>query len=105
MDGKNLNSSKKLLLFHLTDIQNSNIKFMSSARKILLEWGKLPLLMRRGEVTFRLKHQNFNNIKAWALSFNGRRTSAIPVTVKNGAIIINCNNANSQAMVYEVIIN
>ncbi len=105
MDGKKLNSSRKFLLFHLTDIQNSNIKFMSSARKILLEWGKLPLLMKRGEVTFRLKHQNFNTVKVWALSFNGRRTAEIPATVKNGAIIIDCNNANSQAMVYEVIIN
>ncbi len=103
MDGSELQNSKKLLVFHLTDVQNNKIKFMTDKKKILLNWGSLPLLMRRGEATVQLKHQKFSKVKAWALAFNGRRTSEVPVTLTADGIMIKCNTVNSGTMIYEVV--
>ena len=104
MDGKNLTQSGKLLLFHLTDIQNDKIKFMSAREKILLEWGTLPLLMRRGKALVRFKHAKFNKVKVWALSFNGHRLSEVPAEVSGNEIIIKCSTHDYKTMIYEIII-
>ncbi len=103
MDGNRLSNSKKLLLFHLTDVQNNKIKFMTDKKKILLNWGSLPLLMRRGDATVTLKHQKIGKVRAWALSFNGRRMSEVPVTSTADGITIKCSTVKFATMIYEII--
>ena len=48
LDGKPIAQSSHLLLTHLTDVQNSGIEYADPDMTILLDWGKLPHLMRRG---------------------------------------------------------
>ena len=48
LDGKPIAQSSHLLLTHLTDVQNSGIEYADPNLTILLDWGKLPHLMRRG---------------------------------------------------------
>ena len=48
LDNKPIAESSHLLLTHLTDVQNSGIEYADPALTILLKWGSLPHLMRRG---------------------------------------------------------
>ena len=48
LDGVPIASSSHLLLTHLTDVQNNGIEYADPNFTILLKWGWLPHLMRRG---------------------------------------------------------
>ena len=48
VDGAPLAQSKRILVTHLTDVQNTGARFSDESMKILLKWGGLPHLMRRG---------------------------------------------------------
>ena len=54
LDGEPIARSSHLLLTHLTDVQNSGTKYADEALTILLEWGSLPHLMRRGAARIEL---------------------------------------------------
>ena len=48
LDGKPIAQSSHMLLTHLTDVQNNGIEYADPDLTILLKWGWLPHLMRRG---------------------------------------------------------
>ncbi len=54
LDGKPIATSSHLLLTHLTDMQNSGIKYADPALTTLQNWGELPHLMRRGAAEIEL---------------------------------------------------
>jgi hypothetical protein len=106
LDGQPIMKSARLLLTHLTDLQNTGVKYAESARQTLLEWGRLPHLVRAGKARIELKHEQAAKLKVWALSPAGKRLAEAPVQVENGAIILTVDvaaDANSGArMIYEI---
>ena len=94
LDGKPLASSSRILVTHLTDVQNSGASFRDSERSILLGWGRLPHLVLRGVAEIELKldvgpgkelspvtgQSSFHRgvPKVFALSPSGRRRAEIP---------------------------
>ena len=54
LDGAPIASSSHLLLTHLTDVQNNGIEYADPDLTILLKWGWLPHLMRRGAAEIEL---------------------------------------------------
>ena len=48
VDGQPIERSRRLLLFHLTDVTNSGIAFSDGSRTEVVEKGTLPLLLRQG---------------------------------------------------------
>lgn len=54
MDQRPLATSRRLLVIHLTDVQNSAAKFRDASQTVLKDWGRLPHLVRRGSVDIRL---------------------------------------------------
>jgi hypothetical protein len=49
LDGKPIAESSRILLTHLTDVQNSGTTFEDDTMRVLLAWGGLPHLMRNGK--------------------------------------------------------
>ena len=45
LDGKPLADSSRILLTHLTDVQNTGATFEDDTMRVLLAWGDLPHLM------------------------------------------------------------
>lgn len=80
LDGKPIVESSRLLISHLTDLQNSGIQYGEKARQTLLAWGQLPHLVRNGRATIELKRAQSASLKVWALSNGGRRLAEIPAT-------------------------
>ena len=54
LDGNPIAESSRILVTHLTDVQNSGIRYGDPGLTILLKWGSLPHLMRNGSAEVEL---------------------------------------------------
>jgi hypothetical protein len=93
LDDQPIVSSKRLLISHLTDSQNTEIRYAERARQTLLAWGKLPHLVRAGKAEVRVKLKDPAGYKVWALSTSGKRVAEVPVKVEGGALVVNTDVA------------
>jgi hypothetical protein len=104
LDTKPINKSSKLLLSHLTDVQNTYMKFMDEDFTILRSWGRLPHLMRRGMASVSIKFDN-PDFEVWSINSSGERRERIPAVYKNGRIEFVCDTARdrtSATYLYEI---
>jgi hypothetical protein len=86
LDQDPIRTSSRLLLTHLTDIQNSDILFGEQSRKTLLDWGRLPHLVRKGQAAITLSLQDPKAYTVYALSTSGKRTGKVPTSVVDGKL-------------------
>ena len=108
LDGEPISSSSRLLLVHLTDVQGEGAQFADERRRILLQWGKAPLVaVGSAEVTLRLhtpnpaksanavngandangvNDANGANYVVWSLDTAGNRVGEIPSRVEDGIL-------------------
>ena len=82
LDGEPIERSSHLLLTHLTDVQNSGIRYADEALTILLDWGRLPHLMRRGaaRIKLALDAKEGSAWRVFRLSPSGKRLGEVPFT-------------------------
>ena len=100
LDGAPLDESRRILVTHLTDVQNDGIRYGDPQRTILLDWGLLPHIMRAGKAEVELRIGNVhksslinngtnandnadrgladNPFRVFALSSSGRRLREVP---------------------------
>jgi hypothetical protein len=78
LDGNPIRSSHRLLVTHLTDLQNSEITYDEPARQTLQDWGRLPYLVRAGTAALTITSSSAAKMKVWALSPGGNRTGLVP---------------------------
>ena len=106
LDGKPIADSRRLIVTHLTDLQNTGAQFGEKARQTLLAWGKTPHLVRAGAamVTLRTGRPGGATAKVWALATTGRRVGEVKAEARDGALIIPLNVAGPEGarMIYEV---
>ncbi|MFM1941722.1 MAG: hypothetical protein RI897_704 [Verrucomicrobiota bacterium] len=108
LDGEPIRSSNRMLVTHLTDLQNTGIRYAEEERKTLLAWGQLPSLVRNGqaEVVVQLDHPE--RYVVWALSQGGRRLAEVPGEVKDGGLRfvadVDGNRAEGARMLYEIAV-
>ncbi len=106
LDGNPVATSSRLLLTHLTDVQNSGIRYAQQSRKTLLAWGGLPHLVRNGQAEIRLAVKPAKKYKVYVLSTSGRRLSELPSRVAKGrlaftAAVDGC--PGTAVMLYEIV--
>ena len=105
LDRAPVSESKRLLLTHLTDVQNTGVSYAEKARKTLLAWGKTPYLVRVGaaEVTLALKEPGAYTVHALATS--GRRLERVASKVVDGKLCFTASVANKDGahMLYEIV--
>ena len=80
LDDLPVSTSRRLLVTHLTDLQNTGARFAESARRTLLAWGGLPHLVARGSALVTVKVADPGALKVWALSTGGRRLEEVTAT-------------------------
>ncbi|MBM4087905.1 MAG: hypothetical protein FJ276_00530 [Planctomycetes bacterium] len=81
LDDQPIVASARLLVTHLTDLQNSQIRYAERARQTLLDWGGLPHLVRAGRATVRVRLAEPEACQVWALGTDGTRLAIVPATV------------------------
>ena len=106
MDNKPLASSKRMLIFHLTDVQNNKIKFASNKQHIVLKWGQKPLLLRRGQAEIKINKKYSKNAKAWAIGISGKRKSEVQLKNIEEKIGLDADTfSNNGTFIYEIILD
>lgn len=88
LDAQPIRDSKRLLLCHLTDLQNTGAMFGEKARRTLYAWGKLPHLVQAGEATVRLRLARPHEAVVYAITPSGKRLETVPTTVDNGELVV-----------------
>lgn len=97
-------SSRRLLITHLTDLQNTGVRYGDRDRRLLLEWGGLPHLALSGTATVTIRMQNAARAKVWGLTTGGKRVGPVASRVEGGALVVPLSvDAGGRArMLYEV---
>jgi hypothetical protein len=101
-----ITSSKRLLVTHLTDLQNTNAKYADRGRKVLLAWGRLPHLVQTGRATIALRIGQPDKAIVYGLSTDGKRLETIETSVEDQALVIplDVNRGGTARMLYEVVV-
>jgi len=107
LDGLPIESSRRMLLSHVTDVQDESIQYADADRKILLKWGRLPHLMQRGraEISLRLSG-DAKGLKVYALSANGARRCEVPWKAVAGGVAFTADTARDPedaTFAYEIV--
>jgi hypothetical protein len=104
MDDKALASSSKVLIFHLTNVLNSNMQFRNDKMNMWLKKGELPYLVRTGSAKVVLKNTN-PNLKLYVLDFGGKKARQVDTHYRDGAYHFTASIAagdEQPAMIYEL---
>jgi len=104
LDGEPITRSKRLLITHLTDLQNTGTRYGDPNRQLLLDWGRLPHLVRAGRATVALRIEHADRAKGYSLAVNGKRTGEVQTSVAEGVMSVPLSvSANGKArMHYEI---
>lgn len=99
-----IRSAPRLLVTHLTDLQNTGAKYAESARQTLLAWGTLPHLVRAGEAKVSIALAEPAAYQVWALSTSGRRVERVAAVVAGDVLTFTARvkGTDGACMLYEV---
>ena len=105
LDDAPLKKSSRMLLAHLTDVQDEGTVFIGDGVTCLLKWGNPPHLMQRGEARVSLQVGDAQ-YDVWALSSGGRRIASVPSSRNGKTLIFTADVArdrNSATWLYEIV--
>ena len=105
VDGKPLAESARILLTHLTDVQNTGVRWAEADHRILLKRGGLPMRVRKGTADVSLKVSS-GAWKAYALGTDGARRDEVPATRKGGTLSLTTDTARdpkNATLLYELV--
>jgi len=106
LDGKPIEASSHLLLTHLTDVQNSGIRYAQQSRKTLLAWGGMPHLVRNGKAEIRLAVKRAKDFNVYAIATSGRRIAAVPTSVVKDRLAFTASvdaQPETATLLYEIV--
>lgn len=107
MDDKTVKTSGRLLLMHLTNTLNTQMKFRDQHGRIVESWGRLPLLVKKGTAKIQLAVDNAANVQVHAVDLAGKRIGQLQTKVDaKGKLLFTINTHGMKAdgvMAYELI--
>lgn len=86
LDDLPITKSSRLLVTHLTDLQNTEIRYAERARQTLLDWGTLPHLVRAGKAEVHVSLAEPEAYGVWALSTSGKRLAEVAANREAGGL-------------------
>ena len=106
LDGQPIRASKRLLITHLTDLQNTEARYADRARRILLSWGHLPHLAHTGKASVALKLSNADKAQVYGLATSGKRTGKITAASRGNQLVVplSVSDNGKARMLYEVVL-
>ena len=104
LDGEPVSRSRRMLLTHLTDVQGDGAKFADESMKLLLKWGKRPLV-RNGAAEIELALSSPDGFETWELAANGRRVRKMECSASAGRLGFTASVAGPDGarMMYEIV--
>jgi len=84
LDDRQIESSSHILLSHLTDVQNTDIRYEDESLRVLQSWGHLPHIMRSGRAEVSIRCQR--PLTVWALAADGSRREEVQSKYADGCL-------------------
>lgn len=107
IDKRPITQSKRMLLVHLTDVQNSGATYADPTREVLTSLGTLPHLARNGDVDVTVKMQSSTGAKVYRLNSAGVRIGSIAYTKTSTSITFKATTkdpaSGTATFYYEII--
>ena len=97
LDGKPLAESAKILVTHLTDVQNTDIKYADQDLRVLLDWGHLPHIMRNGKADISLTFAGKGDFTVYALAANGEKKEKIDARLDGSTLRFTADVARNKS--------
>ncbi len=85
VDGKPLGESDRIVVSHVTELQNSDSVFADLAHRYLLDRGRLPYIVRNGTADISIAVRE-GNWKVYALETSGKRRGEVPSVLAKGRL-------------------
>jgi hypothetical protein len=108
LDQNPIRQGRRLLVTHLTDLQNTGIQYAELSRQTLLDWGDMPYLVRSGKAAVSIQLQSPTEYRVWALASSGKRLGEVASRIEEGALRFIADVAgdpeNGARMLYEVAV-
>ena len=107
LDGAPLAESSRILVTHLTDVQNSETAYADAELRVLLDWGRLPHLMRNGRAACSLRVAD-GTWTVYALNADGSRRFVVPSAVEKGRLSFEAKvdaDPTAASYLYELVRN
>ena len=107
LDGAPLAESSRILVTHLTDVQNSETAYADAELRVLLDWGRLPHLMRNGRAACRLRVAD-GDWTVYALNADGSHRFVVPSAVEKGRLSFEAKvdaDPTAASYLYELVRN
>ncbi len=105
LEAKPIRASSHLLVSHLTDVQNTGIQYADKSLRILMKWGTLPHLMRKGKAYVSVTCAP-GDWKVYALESTGRRRGEVPCSYAGGVLSFTADTARERenaTYLYELV--
>ncbi len=109
LDGQVASSSRRILISHLTEQQNSGTRFSSPRGNRVLSAGSLPHLVHSGSAHIELRLVQASTAEVWALSPGGHRLLRIPSELAGNVLAFTADpgctiNQGTPCLHYEIVI-
>ena len=105
LDGKPLSESSRILVAHVTDVQNTGISYAERARRTLLAWGSLPHIAEAGKAEIALT--TTQPLPAvWRLANDGKRLAKVPTQLIGSTLAFTADTAadpEAATLYYEIV--
>lgn len=107
LDDQPIRTSGRMLVTHLTDLQNSGIRYAEAERQTLLDWGELPHLVRAGQARVSIALDQPEQYRVWALAPDGNRLGGVSTATSKDKLVFTADVAGAAdqgaRMLYEVV--
>ena len=106
LDKDPVTKSSRLLLTHLTDVQNTGEKYAGRSRQILLAHGGLPHLVHVGQAHVELALEKPSAYTVYALATSGRRVQKMESSVDDNKLVFTASVGGGKEgarMLYEIV--
>ena len=101
LDDRPLTESSSILLLHVTNTAATGMRFHDESRRMLEDWGQLPLLVETGRAGITLRHRHSGDLKIEMLAWDGAVTGELPATAADGTLRFTVNTA-AGVMAYHI---
>ena len=103
-EGRDIRTSPRILVTHLTDVQADGNVYENARRTMLLKWGKARPIARAGRADVRLALDDASKAVVWALDTAGNRLRRVATRVEDGRLAFEAAIAAPSACFYYEIV-
>jgi hypothetical protein len=106
LDMRPVVASRRILLTHATDVQDTGTTYADEKKTVLVKWGRLPHLMRAGRAEVTLRLSGAACPKVYALRSDGSRRGEVKSAFKDGALRFTADTARDPSdatFLYEIV--